>query len=271
MDKEDISLSCVHSATSKLVDEVGLWHLSTYGFRGEALASIAAVSHLVLESGQSFEAPSASICYEFGDQVGGIGVSAPRRGTMVTVSDLFARLPARRKFLSSPKREAQLVTEMVWALSLSRPDVSFELWSDDSLVYQSPSTDRVTRYASLFGKNFVWAPQCEEISWAHDLVSADLITFPPLASSSRRRFEYCFVNGRLIQSAFLKKIIGDALRKGLMHETPFLPYCLFLHLPEEYVDVNVHPRKLEVRFYDQKQIAHGIAALFSTHFEKYKS
>lgn len=56
-----------------------------------------------------------------------------------------------------------------------------------------------------------------------------------------------------------------------MHETPFLPYCLFLQLPEEYVDVNVHPRKLEVRFYDQKQIVHAIATLFSTHFEKYKS
>jgi len=245
MGREDVLLSLDRHATSKISEAGDLASVSTFGFRGEALPSIAAVSRLTIETSEAGDSVGTALRVE-----GGAILSVqdfPRRpGTTVEVRNLFYNAPARRKFLKSVSAETRAVSEALVGLALANPSVGFSLTSGDrALLELSPVDDVATRISDLWGR--------EEAS---SLLSAGgesdglglrgLVQRPDTASTGFRR-AYLFVNGRPFKSPSLLRAADRGYRTTTAAgQRPWL--FLYLQMKDGSVDVNVHPAKLEVRF-----------------------
>ncbi len=247
MDPEDARLCLRRFATSKVRSPEDLRRIRTMGFRGEALPSIAAVSQVEILTCDGQQA--TRVRAEGGSEPQAEPTSAPR-GTVVTVRRLFYNTPARRRFLRSVAREAALCLEAVERLALARPDVAFRMVRDGKEVAVWPVEDpacRAARALAVSPEDLLRA----EGEWTRVRVWG--FVAPPEAARRSRSGQYFFVNARPVASALLSRAVEQGARTLVF--TGHHPACaLFLELPPEEVDPNVHPRKLEVRFAEESRV-----------------
>ena len=249
MSLEDARLALERHATSKITTDDDIGRVGTYGFRGEALPSIASVSKLTLTTsdGSSPDGAGVRLRSEYGGKI--TKETAPRpRGTDVLVESLFATTPARRKFLSSPESEARAVAAVVTKAALSNPSVAFTLRSNGRETMDAPAAvDRGSRILQVFGRATLGELEAFEAKSGPlrltGYATRGPITFPT------RRYQYLFVNVRPVEDRALAKAITQASRDAIrVDRHP----AVFLYLTAEpgAVDVNVSPAKTQVRFVD---------------------
>lgn len=248
MDKDDVLLCLERHATSKLRDATGLQEIRTLGFRGEAIPSIASVARLLILSRRREQALGARAEVRYGAlrEIREEGCSA---GTVMEVRQLFANMPARKKFLKSQRTEVFHMEEVVKNLALVHPQIAFSLGVDGRMVLQCPQEGpaermrRIFRYRDALIELHTPA-QAEGMAEALQVAGYLLLPEKTPATTARLRL---FVNGRAVQDAMLRHTVRDALQGHLMRG--YLPAgMLHLNLPPSEVDVNVHPAKREIRF-----------------------
>jgi len=250
---EDLPLAFASHATSKLADDEDLFRISTMGFRGEALASIGAVSHARILS--RTEANDAA--YEIFNRGGVITdpqAAAGNVGTTVEVRNLFYNTPARRKFIKGTSTEFGHISEMTLRLALPHPSVSFKLLHNGRAALDLPATSEQERLLAAWPEEF--REQRLGIG-AHDaeLRLRGIIGLPELARPTAR-YQYLYLNGRAIRDRFIQHALREAYR-GLTEPGRHPAAILLIEVPPQDVDVNVHPTKAEVRFRDSGRI-HGL-------------
>ncbi|RMF44617.1 MAG: DNA mismatch repair endonuclease MutL [Planctomycetota bacterium] len=251
IDREDIPLAIASHATSKLQSADDLFQIRTLGFRGEALASIAEVSHLTLRT-RTAESESGYEITIRGGQASDIQPIGHPVGTTIEVRNLFFNTPVRRKFLKTAQTEAGHITEAFTRIALAYPQVHMKLTSGNRVVHDLPAVDRWReRIGAFFGPEV-----CDSLIWVEDQqehVRLSGYVADPAVSRGNNRMQYLFLNGRFIRDRSLQHALAEAYR-GLLMVGRF-PICfLRLELPPSQVDVNVHPTKMEVRFQDGGRI-----------------
>jgi DNA mismatch repair protein MutL len=247
MDRDDARLALQRHATSKIRTATDLIGVATFGFRGEALPAIASVSRFELEtSGDGAEATRLRVA---GGKVEGADDTARRRGTTVTVRGLFYNTPARRKFLRATATETRAAVEALTVLALTRPDVAFSLTNDGrGLLDCPPATRLIDRVRALWGSEL--ADTLLEVSHRSGPVEVTGLAQRPAQARPAGRKGYVFVRGRPIRDPFILRAAEAGYRSTIAPgDRPSL--LLFLELPGDAVDVNVHPAKLEARFRDK--------------------
>ncbi len=251
--KEQLALALQRHATSKIVSLSDLENVATLGFRGEALASIASVAQLTLTS-RTADAPHAwQISNAAGSAV--IEPASGATGTTVDVQDLYARTPARRKFLKSEQTEYGHCAEVVRRIALARPDVNFTLSHNGKTTAQWNAVDAAKRSAHIIGDEFANARLALEQVAGDEQNGLRLSGFVglPTASRSRADAQYFYVNGRFVRDKLLTHAVRSAYQ-DVLHGDRYPAYLLQLDLNPALVDVNVHPSKIEVRFRDSRSV-----------------
>ncbi|HEY6967509.1 MAG TPA: DNA mismatch repair endonuclease MutL, partial [Burkholderiales bacterium] len=248
--KEDLPLALARHATSKIASLDDLQGVTTMGFRGEALASIASVARLALTS-RPAGAPHASTLRAEGGAAGAPAAAARAKGTTVLVEDLYFNTPARRKFLRTEQTEFGHCEETFRRIALARPDVAFTLKHNGRVSAHLRAQAIGERAAALLGREFL------DASFALDVQAGPLrlhgVAGTPQAAKAgqtrRADSQYFFVNGRFVRDRVLAHAVREAYRDQL-HGERQPAYLLFLEIDPRAVDVNVHPAKIEVRFRD---------------------
>ncbi len=251
IEPEQLPLALASHATSKLPDDDALFSVRTLGFRGEALASIAGVSHLLMRSRTRNHDAASEVEVRGGEMTGPAPCAAPV-GTVIEVRNLFFNTPVRRKFLRSSSTEMGHITEAFTRIALAFPQVHFRLVSGTRELYDLHPTERWSeRIGAFFGTEV--SDALIPVSGEDGDVRMRGYVCEPAVNRSNNRLQYLFLNGRHIRDRALQHALGEAYR-GLLMVGRF-PVC-FLHLdmPPDLVDVNVHPTKLEVRFADGGRI-----------------
>ena len=253
---EDLPLAVMRHATSKIQTSDDLHAIVSLGFRGEALASIAAVSRLTLTSSQDEQGVGYQV------EVNGTAfdhqqvqaVAAPK-GTHIRVQDLFFNVPARRKFLKKPATEFGHIEEVVRRLALTHFEIRFVLEHNDNIRLNLPIADsgelRYQRVQQLLGQPFIQNAYWMDAESINMRLSGWL--GHPSDARSQADLQYVYVNGRIVKD----KTISHALRmayEGILHGHQHAAYLLFLEVDPENIDVNVHPTKHEVRFLNQREV-----------------
>ena len=249
--ENQLPLSVKRFHTSKISKLEDLFTISTLGFRGEALASIASVAHLsIVSSNGSDDGAELSI---FNGELGELAPAANIDGTQVTIRDLFYNTPARRKFLKTPRTEARKIIDMVRRFGLSRPNIGFSLTVDGKKVIELFPEDLGERIGSLFDNTY------KENLIPINISKADYTFSGYIGNLNliRKRFgeQFIFMNGRYIKDRLLNSAVYSAYQSLVKRgEYPF--FVINIQIPFEQVDVNVHPMKTEVRFHDEWRVYH---------------
>ena len=245
MSAAELMLSVQRHATSKLADD-DLVRIFTLGFRGEALPSIGAAARLAITSRPEGAETAASILVE-GGQVGEAAPAAGAPGTRVVVRDLFFATPARRKFLKSPRAEAEAAEAAVRRLALAAPQVAIRFESDGRVAFDLPGQTRAERVAALLGAEA--AAALLPVEGVHNFFSLSGYAAAPSVTRATAAAQVLVVNGRPVTDPLLRTAVRVAYRDVIAYgRHPVV--ALFLDLPPDELDVNVHPAKAEVRFRD---------------------
>ena len=248
---EQLPTAFLRHATSKLRTEEDLAAIRTLGFRGEALAAIAAVSRVEIATCQAGSAEGASLMLE-GGVPGEVCPEGVPQGTTIRVKDLFYNTPARLKFMKKDSAETAAVNGLLQHLALSRPDVSFRFIKDGTEALHTPGDGKLSSaiYAAL-GREF--ASSLLEISGSGGDIRVHGFVTKPLFGRGSRSMQILFVNGRFIKSQLLTAALEEGYRNQIMKGR--FPGCvLFVSLPHTMVDVNVHPAKTQVKFAREKDV-----------------
>ncbi len=247
---DELALALARHATSKIASLDDLEQARSLGFRGEALASIAAVAEVEIVSRRSDAAAAASIRAEVG-RLDAVRPAAGAPGTTVDVRRMFHEIPARRQFLKSATTEAGWCVEMVRRAALAHPRIAFQLWQDGRQVLQLAPAEPLRRIADVLGRGFAADALALRAEFGplrvHGLVTR------PSAARTRAEHQWLFVNRRWVRD----RVLAHALRAAyadVLHGALQPQYALLLELPPERVDVNVHPAKSEVRFRDAQAV-----------------
>ncbi|MBK7593487.1 MAG: DNA mismatch repair endonuclease MutL [Betaproteobacteria bacterium] len=243
IEREDLPLAVARHATSKLASVDDLEAIATLGFRGEALASIAAVSRLALAS-RAAQRPHAWRIEVDGGTVGPTAPAALAAGTTVTIQELYFNTPARRKFLRTEATEWGHCDEAFRRIALAHPDVGFTLQHNGRVVHRLLPQGRRARVEALLGDAFVEGAAVVDAR-AGPLSLAGFAVRPAYAAAASG--QYAFVNGRFVRDRVFAHALREAYR-DVLHQDRQPAYALWLHLDPRLVDVNVHPQKTEVRF-----------------------
>ena len=261
----DIRLAFARHATSKIRTAEDLYGVKSLGFRGEALASIAAVSRLNCQTRARGEDTGLTVRNE-GGEILEIREAACPEGTTFTVKDLFFNAPVRRKFLKKPAAETAAVSDLMARLILSHPAVSFRFMADGKLVYFSPGDGKLdSAVMSVYGADTLKLLTRIEGSMNGVVLSG----FVGVGDASRgnRSHEHFFLNGRAMRSPLLSSALETACRQRVMIGR--FPLCvLHLTMPFESADVNVHPNKWEVRFQDERGVREAVETIIFEALEK---
>ena len=243
----DLPLALLRHATSKIRSLAELEAVASLGFRGEALASIASVAELFITS----RTASCAHATRIDAQTGAISPAPGTIGTTMEVRELYFNTPARRKFLKSEQTELGHCLEVIRRVALARPDIAISVIHNGKAVEHWNASDPSTRVAKILGDVFATAhlPLDERAGPLAVYGCAGL----PTASRGRADQQYFFVNGRFVRDKLLTHAVRAAY-EDVLHGNRYPSYVLFLDLPPESVDVNVHPSKIEVRFRDSRSI-----------------
>ena len=250
MEPADARLAFDKHATSKITSLDDIYRLSTFGFRGEALASIAAVSQVELTTRTADDELGVRIVVEGGRFVSQEAVVAPQ-GSTFKVRNLFFNVPARRKFIEDSEKEAAKIKTEFRRVALCHPEVGFVLYKDDAPLYNLPISSLKGRIAGLMGKSV--AANLLEVSTSTSLVKVEGFVCRPEVAKKRGADQYLFINGRYFKSPYLHKAVVMAYDK-LIPAGVQPSYFLYLTVDADKVDVNVHPQKTEVKFSDESSI-----------------
>ncbi len=245
---EQMPLSLARHATSKIASLTDLENVSTLGFRGEALASIASVSQLTLTSRSEGQNHAWQISGHAPDKT---APASGAQGTVIDVQDLYFNTPARRKFLKTEQTEFGHCAEVVRRIALARPDVRFTLSHNGKTVDHWQESTAAQRSAQILGDEFAQARLPLEEA-AGPLTLQGFIGLPT-AARSRADAQYFYVNGRFVRDKLLTHAVRSAYQ-DVLHGDRFPSYVLRLDLDPSLVDVNVHPSKIEVRFRDSRAV-----------------
>lgn len=252
---EEMHLAVARHATSKLSTAEDLFRVSTLGFRGEALASIASVSQMTITSRVEGEELGARITIEGGKITASEELGAPP-GTVVQVRNLFYNVPARLKFLKSDRTEWRHINDLVSQYALANPGVRFHLEHNGRVVFQTTGSGETREVlAAVYGVETA-QKMITVLAEEQPLKVFGYLSPPGLTRSNRREITF-FVNSRPVQDAALSKALTQGYHTLLMKGRYPLA-VLFLELPPELVDVNVHPTKAEVRFRNRGEIFRGV-------------
>ncbi len=250
--REDVPKAFLSHATSKLHTAQDLDAILTLGFRGEALASVAAVAHVEMLTRQSGEETGTSYAISGGEQVRYDTAGCPL-GTTIVVRDLFYNTPARMKFLKKDVSEANAVADVVERIALSHPEISIRFLREGRQTLITPGDNKLLSVIySVFGR--VFAEGLLPVSYALDGVEVTGYVTRPTSARPSRSMQYFFLNNRSIRSRAIAASMENAFKNAIMIGK--FPGCvLHINLPAQFVDVNVHPAKTEVRFSDERRVS----------------
>ena len=255
MSREDALLSLERHATSKIACDDDLFSLSTLGFRGEALPSIASVSRLTISTRRPDTVEGTEIYAEGGriKEVKGCGMAA---GTVISVRNLFFNTPARLKFMKSAETEGGHVGELLTRLAISRPEVRFSYLNDGKLVFRALDSDLKERVATMLGRPIAASLYPVSYQDAAGLKVTGLVAAPECSRSAASHL-YTYINGRFIKDKVVQHAILQAYR-NFLERGRYPVVAVFIEIPPGEVDVNVHPTKHEVRFREQGRVHDAI-------------
>lgn len=251
----DMERAFLPHATSKIKQIDDIFDIMSLGFRGEALASVAAVSRTLLKSHAKEDEDGMEIFYEGGEEKFK-KYSALDQGTIIDVRDLFYNVPARLKFLKTPQREGSDVTNILTRLALSKPDIAFTYYNNDKLNFRTYGTGKlVDVIRTVYNRK-----TAEQVRWfereTDGIKVYGYIGNEQIARGSRNQ-QTLFINGRYITSRSLTVAVEKAFKSFItISKFPF--FVLFLEIPPHSVDVNVHPQKAEVKFSDDRLMFHTV-------------
>ncbi|MGB7301316.1 MAG: DNA mismatch repair endonuclease MutL [Burkholderiaceae bacterium] len=247
IEADQLSLALRRHATSKIRSLDELEVVGTMGFRGEALASIASVADVSITSRTADASHASTIC---GDNNASVEPASGTQGTRIDVLDLFARVPARRKFLKTQGTETAHCLDALRRIAMAHPAIAFEAFVDGRRVERLPATQWQARSVAIIGEEFAGHHHIIEQSGVVNL--RGLVGFPT-ASRARADRQYLFVNGRTVRD----RLLANAVRRAyadVLHGDRQPAYALFIDLDPALVDANVHPAKTEVRFRDPQAV-----------------
>ena len=255
IDESDIRMAFERHATSKISREQDLDSIATLGFRGEALASIAAVSRVTMTTRTAERETGLKVTNE-GGKITDIRETACPQGTTITVSDLFYNVPVRKGFMKKSGQEATAVHDLMTQLLLSRPDVSFRYISNGKTEYHSPGDGQTaTAMQTVYGSRAMKEMHAVD-DHGNGLVIKGFVGIGENARGNRNQ-EFFFINGRVMHSKILNDAVETACRERIMIGK--FPVCaLYITSAYEAVDVNVHPNKLQVRFRDETGVYEAV-------------
>jgi DNA mismatch repair protein MutL len=257
MAEPDLRLSIERYTTSKISTEDDLCLIRSLGFRGEALASIAAVSRLTIVSRAEGEDEAHELFAQDG-RVMELRPAARGRGTTIEVRDLFYNVPARSKFLGAGKTESQHIHRVVQRMALLRPDISWRVRHGDRDVFAAPKVNSLLdRIAQVYGADV--AQSMVPVDLVLDGVKVSGYVSRPDLRRGNRRDQMFVVNGRIISDRGLSFVLSSAYR-GILRPGSFPIAAVFVQVPLEEVDVNTHPRKEEVRFSRPRHVQDAVSA-----------
>lgn len=251
IDRDDVRKAFISHATSKISSVSDLDSISTLGFRGEALASVCAVSKVDLMTATADSDTGTRYIIEGGEEKYIDDVGSPV-GTTLVVKDLFYNIPARLKFLKKDVQEGNYVATILERIALSNPGIAFKFIRDGKIAFQTPGDGNLkSAIYAVFGKEFTSQLLLVE-SEMNGIKVHGFIT-KPTAGRGSRSMQTFFVNGRFVKSVVFLTALENAYKNSIMIGK--YPACvLFVDMPYETVDVNVHPAKTEVRFFDEKRV-----------------
>ena len=250
MSEVDARMSFEKHATSKISTSEDLFNIRTMGFRGEALASIAAVAQLEMETCQKQEELGTRIVIEGAEVKSQTPTSMPQ-GTKISVKNLFFNVPARRNFLKSNPVETKHILDEFQRAALARPDIAFALYQNDLETYHLPATKLSHRIVHLFGESYKkQLITCQE---ATDSLKIQGYVGKPAHAKKTRGEQFFFINQRFIKSPYLHHAVKNAF-EGLLPQDVFPFYVLFIDIDPQRIDVNVHPTKTEIKFEDERMV-----------------
>lgn len=255
MDEANARMAILRHATSKIVKADDLLTLHTLGFRGEALPSIASVSHFTLltrETGAEF---ATRITLDGGENLD-VETMGGDVGTTITVKDLFYNVPARRKFLRTVNTEGRYISDILSKIALSRPDVHLVLTRDDKEVINTPgSGDLVDTIESLYGKEVT--KELLTVDYAQDGITLKGFISRPTLLKGTRQWQTLFVNGRCINNRMVSKAIDHAYQSQIP-KAGFPFAVLNIGIDTHLIDINVHPQKSEIKFGDESAVYRAV-------------
>jgi DNA mismatch repair protein MutL len=250
MERDDAVLALERHSTSKIQTVHDLCAITTLGFRGEALASISAVSKMTLTTSTKDSPPGTRIEVTGNSKV--VHDAPAICGTIIEVRDLFYNIPARRKFLKSTSTEFSHIADVVIQRALAFPAVGFTLIHDDRTVFQAFSGDTLeSRLMHLNSSQFF--DDLVKIASHHPELSVTGFVSHPRKAQKTKRQQYMFINKRPVKDPTVAHAVTQAYREFL-YEKKYPPYYLFIEIDPLHIDVNVHPAKLEVRFEDSSLV-----------------
>ena len=250
MSKRDVSVCFDRHTTSKISKANDLFNIQSKGFRGEALASISAVSHVSLTSKQS-GIELANQIEIHGGKLKSNNSTVSEVGTKISVKNLFFNIPARRNFLKSNNVELRHIINEFIRIALAHPEVKFIFLNNDSELYNLPSSNYKKRIINLFGSKT--SEKLVPVSENTEILNIDGYIFKPQFSKKTRGEQFLFVNNRFVKSPYLNHAINSAF-EGLI-DTKYNPsYFLKLDVSPSSIDINIHPTKTEIKFEDEHSI-----------------
>lgn len=250
MSATDARMSFERHATSKISSADDLFNLNTKGFRGEALASIAAIAQVEMKTKKEDEDLATIIKIE-GSKVKSQDVCSAPKGTSFSVKNLFFNIPARRNFLKSDKVETKNIIDEFLRVALAHPNIKLSLTHNNSIVYNLDSASLKKRIDAVFGsKNKDKFFPIEEDT---EIVSFSGFIGKPDFAKKRRGEQFFFVNDRFIKSSYLNHAVTSAF-EGLLPHDSFPSYFIYLDIDPQAIDINIHPTKTEIKFEDERSI-----------------
>ncbi|AMR27065.1 DNA mismatch repair protein MutL [Hymenobacter psoromatis] len=250
MSPTDARMSLERHATSKIRSTEDLFRIRTLGFRGEALASIAAVAQVEIRTKPRGQETGSLLLVE-GSQVTSQTPTACPDGTSIAVKNLFFNVPARRNFLKSNAVEMRHILDEFQHVALANPQIAFSLYQNDLEVFGLPAGKLSQRIVALLGNNYKeQLAGCEEVT---PFITVKGFIGKPESAKKSRGDQFFFVNNRFIRSAYLNHAVLAAY-EGLLARDTYPFYVLFLELDPKAIDINVHPTKTEIKFEDEKTV-----------------